>query len=305
MSHRPRSDRPPPFRPESNHATRRISRDRGTAVRRPPGRRRRRRPAGQDRPPVVSRRTGLLHLRAAVRHPGRGLQARHRASRSHRRGQGARRLALAEHPLLARRGGGRGPLGPGLRQGDRRARTASTGPACSPTASACAAPPTPSGSPRWRPCSATAGAGPSASTGTTRSRSSSPAAPTASGKWALLDHDLSTVVFDPDGSRLLGIGGGRGGLEAAHRPGVPARPGSTAGSSAACTPATPAATSGYSVGRVPGRLRRPAADGPPAARRNPPPLPAARPGGRQDVRLLGPELQRRPASPARSGRGPG
>src|SRR5207247_9389504 len=30
--------------------------------------------------------------------------------------------------------------------------------------------------------------------------------PYGAGRWALLDHDLSTVVFAPDGSRLLGIG---------------------------------------------------------------------------------------------------
>jgi hypothetical protein len=30
--------------------------------------------------------------------------------------------------------------------------------------------------------------------------------PYGSGRWAMIDHDLSTVVFDPDGKRLLGIG---------------------------------------------------------------------------------------------------
>ena len=38
-----------------------------------------------------------------------------------RRAEGAGRLALAEHALLARRGRGRGPLGPGLHQGRRPA----------------------------------------------------------------------------------------------------------------------------------------------------------------------------------------
>ena len=257
------------------------------------GGRRRRRPAGPHRPPLVSRRAGLLHLRAAVRHPGGALPPRHRASspaptrtRPSPPGCGATPTTGTAR---------RGPRTSGARASGRAATRgpASTGPACSPTASACAAPPTRSGSPRWRPCSATAAAAASASTATTPSRSSSPAAPTATGKWALLDHDLSTVVFDDRRRGAAVDPRGPRRLEAPHRPQPSGPRSSTAGWSAGCTPATAGVYAQLRGRRVPRRLRRAAADGPPAPRRDAAPLPPAGPGRRQDVRLLGPQLQHR------------
>ena len=89
---------------------------------------RRRRSAGPHRSSVVSRRAGLLDLRAALRHAGRALRARRRRQADDRRAEGAGRLAVAQHALLPRRGGGRGPVGQGLHQGrDLRTREYWTG----------------------------------------------------------------------------------------------------------------------------------------------------------------------------------
>jgi hypothetical protein len=83
--------------------------------------------------------------------------------------------------------GGPDCFGNGLRRGKRPTGTANTGPACSPTASACAARPTRNTPPRSTACSATAAGGASACRGTTVLKSSSPAAPYGAGRWALLE----------------------------------------------------------------------------------------------------------------------
>ena len=75
----------------------------------------------------------------------------------HRRAEGSGRLAVAEHALCHGEEGAEDLWGKGFNKGgDPRTREYWTG--LFATASACAAPRTPSGSPRWRRCSATTAA---------------------------------------------------------------------------------------------------------------------------------------------------
>ena len=213
-----------------------------------------------------------------------------------RRGEGARLLALAEHPLLARRGGGRGPLGQGLQPGRRPADPRVLDRPVRPRLRPVRDDPLPVGRRDGGPARPRPRPGRRASTGTTRSRSSSPAAPTATASGP-----CSTTTSRPSSSTrragasssIAEIGAD---LEAADRPRVQARAAARLARLRAAPGRRPGLSPSYQRRRVPRRLRRPAADGPPAPRRDAAPLPAARPGRRQDVRLLGPELQhgRRP-----------
>ena len=128
--------------------------------------------------------------------------------------------------------------------------------------------------------------------------------PYGQGRWVLLDHDISTVDLFPGRQPLLSIPEIGQDLKRLTDPKfIPDRQHGWRVSGLARR-ATRGGLRLLPLGRIPLRLRRPAADGPPAPRRVPPPVPPARPRRRQDLRLLGHELQlRRHPRPGRAAPG--
>lgn len=145
----------------------------------------------------------MFDVRAAVCHPGKLVRARHRRPAADGRGPGAGRLDVAEPALRARRGGAEDLWGRGFREGDTTTREYWTGlfaqgfGLCGTTHA------------QWTAeLSALLGPGRSRSVGVRGHNACEvflTGGPYGEGRWALLDHDLSTVVFDPTGSRLLSI----------------------------------------------------------------------------------------------------
>ena len=107
-------------------------------------------------------------------------------------------------------------------------------------------------------------------------------------------------IFRPDGGRFAVDRRDRPGPEAAERSELQARAPARLAGLGACTTTTRRGIRLATARPSTLRLRRPAPDGPPPARRDAAPVPPARAGRRQDVRLLGHATTAPAASPARS-----
>ena len=184
--------------------------------------------------------------------------------------------------------------GQGFERRPRPEQSASTGPACSPTGSDSAGRPTPSGPPRWRQLLGHCRGRVTGVQGHNSFEVFLTGGPYGPGRWALLDHDVCTVVFDPEGARLLSIPEVAERPRTADRPGLPpriARRGWPV--SAACIRTTRGLSTsthtaeylaGYAAAPPMVHLRRGE-----TLRR----YLRTRPGRRPDLRLLGPELRDR------------
>ena len=261
---------------------------------------RRRRSAGPHRSSLVSRRTGLLDLRAPVRHAGRTVSARHRQTPKTDEDKALASWLWRNTHYFHGEEGAEDLWGQGFTKGgDLRTREYWTGlfahgfGLCGTTHS------------QWvAEMDALLGHGRGRGVGVDGHNSFEvflTGGAYGDGKWALLDHDLSTVIFDADGHALLSIARDR------RRTGSGSPTASSSRTkqhgwlvcglhpddggvyrSATTSPSTSPAT-------------RPAADGPPAPRRDAAPLPRSRAWRTARRSSSGAATTTPAASPARSG----